>query len=112
MTRAQSDSGVAIEVLVKKDQIAPVWVLLMSYRRAGCRARPIGTSQEQAREAVRQFRRNLPQREHLTGPGRALYFQSVAVIVVVPLQRLDDEVVDRKPHRTSPVRVPAERSAL
>jgi hypothetical protein len=94
-TRAQPDAGVAVEILVKEDQVTPVRVALVPLRRAGRRARPIGTSQEQALEPLGQLRGHLPEREHPTGPGRALDFQPVAVIVMVPLQCLYDQIVDR-----------------
>jgi len=79
MTRAQADSRVAVEIFVKEDQVTPVWVVLVTLRRAERRARPIGTSQEQARETLGQLRGNLPEREHPAGTRRALDLQAIAV---------------------------------
>ncbi len=44
--------------------------------------------------------------------GRALDQQRVAVEVVVALERLDEQVVQREPHRPAPVRVAAEEARV
>ena len=45
------------------------------------------------------------QRQSLSGAGRTLHFEMVAIEVVVALDRLDDEIAGGKPNRAAPVRV-------
>jgi hypothetical protein len=103
MTGAQTDSSVAVEILVKEDQVTPVRVALVPLRRAGRRARPIRTSQEQIGEPPRQFCRDLTQREPVARAGRALYSEVVAVVVMESLQCFNDQVIEGEPDRPAPV---------
>src|SRR2546427_3856314 len=54
---------------------------------------------------ARQFAGYLPQGHHLSRSSRELDFEVVAEVVVKFLQRLDEQVVRRKPDRAAPVGV-------
>ena len=56
--------------------------------------------------------RNLLEREMLTRSGRALDGERVAMEVVIPLERLDEQEVEGQPDRPAPVRVPAKQARV
>jgi hypothetical protein len=67
--------------------------------------------QEQVREPAGQFQGHLSEGLSVSGAGGELHRQGRAVIVVVALQGLDEQVVDGKPDRPAPVGVAAEQTA-
>src|SRR5207249_3890602 len=75
------------------------------------RARNVLVRQEQPRQPGRDLRRHLREIQPLARPGRKLDPKVIAVEVVIPLQRLDQQKVHRKPDRPAPVRVAAEQAA-
>src|ERR1700745_3457473 len=109
MTGADSGSGVAMEVLVKQDEVTPVRVGLEFFQVAEHWPSAATVSQEYARQTARQFARYLPQRHHLSGSSRELDFEVVAEVVVKFLQRLDEQVVRREPDRSSPIGIAAKQ---
>jgi len=52
--------------------------------------------EKEAREPGRQLERDLLQGEHPARSNRTFHLELVAIEAVVPLQRLEDEEVDRK----------------
>lgn len=48
----------------------------------------------------------------MAGPGGALHLQTIAVIVVKLLQGLNQQVIDGKPDRASPVGIAAEETTF
>src|SRR3974377_150430 len=67
--------------------------------------------QENAREPARNLLGDLLERQHSSRTNRTFDFELVAVKVMVALQSLDDQIFDREPDRTAPIRVPAEQVA-
>src|SRR5271169_6674554 len=63
---ADARAVVAVEVFVKREQVAPVWITLELLRAAKHRAPPVAVAQEDARQALRDLDSNLPQAEHPT----------------------------------------------
>jgi hypothetical protein len=63
---------------------------------------------EQPAEPAFELPRDLVERHVMAGSRRAFDGEVVAQVVVELLQRFDDQEVDRKPDRPSPVRVAAE----
>src|SRR3989442_13201965 len=111
MARAKPGARVAMEVFVKKEQVAPLRAALSALVDAVHGPRAVGAFQEQAGEPARQFGGDLPQREQVAGPGWAFHFEVVAVIVMKSLQRFDQQVIDGEPDGAAPVRVSAEGRA-
>src|SRR6185312_8678392 len=109
MTGADPAALVAVEVLIEQEEVPPVRIVLERLGVAVDRPAPVTPAQEEARESPRELGRDLPEIEETAGAGRALDLQVVAVEVVESLQRLDEQVVDRKPDRSAPVRVTAEQ---
>ena len=79
---------------------------------AVARPAPVGVGQEERRPAGAELVGDLVQVHHAARAGRALDLQLVAVEVVVALERLDQQVVDRKPDRPAPVGVAAEQPGV
>ncbi len=105
---------VAVEVLVEQHQVAPVRVVgVAGVAAVAGRGGPAASRQEQPRQAPRQFARHLPSGSSCRPePVGHSTLQRVAVEVVIALQRLDEQVVDRKPDRPAPVRVAAEQAGV
>src|SRR5207248_11701723 len=56
--------------------------------------------------------RDLAEIHHSPGAGRTLDTQAVTVEVVITLERLDEEVIDREPDGAAPVGVAAEERGV
>src|SRR5437660_4863764 len=107
MAGADSLAGVAVEVFVEGDGVAPVRVGLEFFKVAEDGALAVGAAQEDASEAAGDFGGDFPKVHHLARACRALYFEIVAVVVMELLERFDNQVVNRKPDWPAPVRVAA-----
>ena len=59
MARAEAQSGVAMEIFVEENEIAPVWMVGKSRRAADNRALPSFVSQEDPGQAMGDFGGNL-----------------------------------------------------
>src|SRR5262249_8073886 len=108
MTGAASTAGLAVEVLVEQHQVAEVRVVGVAALVAVTGPSSGGVGEEEARQATPDLACRLQQADVSARPRRQLHQQVVAVEVVVALQSLDEEVVEREPDGTSPVRVPSE----
>ena len=90
MAGADSLAGVAVEVFVKGDVVAPVRIGLEFFKVAEDGASSVGAAQEDAREAAGEFRRNFPEVHHLARARWAFYFEVVAVVIMELLERFDN----------------------
>src|SRR6185437_15875121 len=103
---------VAVEILIKQDQVAPMWIVLELGSPAVDRPLPFGIAQKGARQPADDLLRYFEQRHVLTGPGRTLNFEVVAVEAVKIHQCADDQRIDRHPDRTTPVGIAAEHARI
>src|SRR5262245_37592528 len=110
MAGAEAGAVVAVEVFVEPDEIPPVRVGLKLGDAAVHRPSPIRSAQEDARQASREIGRDVPQGRARTRSGRVLDPQAGTVEVVELLKGLDQQVVDGKPDRPSPVGVSSEKA--
>src|SRR5438034_941607 len=108
MAGANSLAGVAVEVFVKGDGVAPVGIGLELFNVAEDGASSVGTQKEDAGEPAGDFGGNFPKVHYLARARRAFHFEFVAVVVMELLERFDNQVVKRKPDWPAPVRVAAE----
>lgn len=65
--------------------------------------------EKDAGEAGGQRRGDRTQGLFLSRTGRVFNPESVSIIVVISFERLDQEVVGRKPHRSAPVGIASEQ---
>src|SRR5205823_8568448 len=56
--------------------------------------------------------RYLSERQIVAGSSRAFDFEIIAVIVMKLLKRFNEQVIDRHPDRSAPIRIPAENTGL
>src|SRR4029077_6226322 len=106
MARAQPSAVLSVEVFIERDQIPPERVVLKQLRPAEHRPSAI-FAQENVRQPPGYFARRLPQRFLLPGTSWYFHFELIAVVIVNPLERFDQQEVQRKPNRPAPVRIPA-----
>src|SRR5438067_897565 len=107
--RSQPGAVVSMEVLVEEHEIFPIWVGLKQRVAAMRWTASVGIEQEQARETIGELTRHLPKIEKVAGACGTLDLHSLTVVMVIALQRLDDEKVNRKPNWAAPVRVSAKQ---
>src|SRR5690348_1209372 len=107
MACAQPCSIVAVKIFIEQKQIAPVRVRLKNVRPAVNRTPPVFSSQKNTRQPPRNLRRRFPKRHLPPGKRRKFNRELLAVIKVIPLQRLDQQKVQWEPHWPSPVRISA-----
>src|SRR5262249_45836827 len=108
MARPQAVSVLTVKVLVEQQQVTPGGVVLEQGVIAVDRAPTTGVPYEETREAMREFHRHLPERPHRAGARGALDAELLPEVVVEPLQRLDQQEVERQPDGPAPVRVASE----
>ncbi len=100
---------IAVEVFVEERIIAPVRILLKEVLATKHGAFAFAVAAEEPDEAAGEVPGNVPQGLRSVGLGH-LGGQVLPVVVVELLQRLDHQVVYRKPHRAAPIRVAAEQA--
>src|SRR2546423_209472 len=105
MTCAETSAVVAVKVLVKLDQITPIWILLKPLNVTVHRPASGGVTHQWQRQSLRNIGCNIPQRHHRSRARWKFNLEVVAKIEVKPLKRLDQQEIDRKPDRTAPIRV-------
>src|SRR6478752_3873875 len=108
MTRPNPRTVVPVKVLVKQDQIPPVWIFLENLGSPGNWSPPIGVSQENPDQAPRNLPRHLPQISLFPRVRRTLHLEILAIVMMELLQRLNQQVVHRHPDRPPPVRIHAD----
>src|SRR5207237_4152886 len=102
-------ASVGVTVGVELHAYVPVGIELTDVMRPETGPAPGRTAQEDARQPAGQLLTDLPERQRGPRAGRALHAEVVSVVVVEPLQRFDDQEVDREPHGSAPVGVAAEQ---
>src|SRR5437899_7217117 len=109
MAGTEAGAVVTMEIFIKQHEVTPVWVLLKHLRPAVHGPASVRTTQEETRQPTRQLFGHLPEGRLTLGAGRQGDQQVVAVEVVQPLQRLDEQVIQREPDWPAPVRVATEQ---
>src|SRR5438128_11232570 len=99
MAGPNSSSRVTVEVLVKPNQIAPMWVGLELFEISEHRPATSLIRKIYASHPARPFARYLPQVHQLSRSSRELDFEVAAEVVVKRLQRLHQQVGRGQPAR-------------
>src|SRR5580704_4216 len=110
MTGAHSGTGIAVEVLVKENQVTPVRVSLELFQVGEYRPAALFVTKKDVCQPARQFTRYVPQRLHVSRSGREFDFEIVTEIVVELLQGLDQQKIHWEPDWATPVRIASEHS--
>ncbi len=106
---SDSSSRVTVEILVEQDQVAPMGVRLKLLQIPEHRSAAFFISKEYTCHAARKFSRYFPQSHHLSRSGWKLNLKVVAKVVMELLERLDQQVVHRKPDGAAPVLISTEQ---
>jgi hypothetical protein len=108
MAGTEAGAVVAMEVFIKQREVTPVGVLLKRLRPPIYGPVSVRTTQEETRQPTRQLCGYLPEGRLTFGAGRQGDQQAITVEVVQPLQRLDEQVIQREPDWSTPVGVATE----
>ena len=109
MACAKTAAGFAVEVFVEQNQITPVGVGAVFFNTSMTRALAMFIRQEDAREPARKLVRNFLECKHFPRTYWTLYFQLIAVEMVVAFECFDDEVIDWEPDRAAQLELPPKR---
>src|SRR5262249_25550227 len=112
MTSAAAATGFAVEIFVKQNEIAPVWIIRVLRGITMTWARSFLVRQKDASQSARKFTRDLLQRHHVSRARRALNFERFTIKEVVTFERFDDQEISWEPNWTAPVRIPAKQIAI
>src|SRR4029077_19718342 len=93
MGGADAHPGVAVEILVKRDQVVPGGVVLKPLVSTEHGAAAVAV-EEDPDQPARDLVGDLIERHHLPGPGRALDLELLTEIAVVNAERFDEQVVN------------------
>src|SRR5579871_235740 len=111
MARAQARAIIAMKIFMEEDVVAPMLVALQERIAAVERPPAAFIAQEEVDEPVREVIGNRIQRQILPRAGGAFDQKIITIVVVELLQGLNQQIVDREPDRTAPVRVTAKQAA-
>ena len=103
MARSDSRPVISMKVLVKENGVFPEGVFGVPNIIAVTRTSTGTVSQEEIAEASRELVGYLSEIHKISATGWALYFEGVAVELVVAVESFDEEKVNRKPYGAPPV---------
>src|SRR5271157_4588529 len=107
MVRAKPRARVSVKILEEHDQVPPVWIILEDRSVSVDWPAPV-TPEEDSRQSLGHLRAGLPQRLFLFRPRGKFHFEFGAVVIVNPLQRLDQQEIHWKPDRAAPIGISSE----
>src|SRR5258707_4886670 len=111
MAGAEAGAVVAMKIFIEKDEVAPVRIALKAVGAAGYWPAATRIAKKNMNEPPGNFRGYLPEIGFGAGMGGALHFEIFAVVVVIFLQRFDEEIVHRKPDGPAPIRIPSKEAS-
>src|SRR5207237_9653312 len=98
--------------LAEGDEVAPGGIVAEARVVPLAGAAAVGSRDEEALAAAAEILRDLTEIHEAPRAGGALDAQVVAVEVVVALERLGEQVVQREPHRATPVGIASEETGV
>src|SRR5580698_7678688 len=110
MAGANPGTVVTVEVLIEQHVILEVGIGLELLRATVYGTPAAGVPQKNARQAPRQFASHLAQVLSLAGACGKLHGHVAAVVIAIPLQGFDQQIVDWKPDGSSPIRIASEQA--
>src|SRR5918994_7629497 len=110
MAGADARAVIAVEILVERNQVAPVRIALKLLGAAEDRPPPVLIARKNSCQPLRNLACDLPEIGCLTGAGRAFYLVAIAEKEMEFLQRFDKQEIYWKPDRTAPVGVAPEKT--
>src|SRR6476659_4406385 len=108
MTGAEASAGVAMEVFMEHNQVAPMWIDLKLLQVAEHRPAAVGAAQKDASHAAGKFTGYLPELHEFSGASGKFDFEIIPQVVMKFLQGFNKQIVHRKPDWSPPVGISAE----
>src|SRR5580692_11384737 len=99
MARAEAAPRITVEIFVKEKIVLPERIDGVAAEGSRVGPRAVRAGQENRGRAALEFPRHRAEVHHLAAPGRAFNLETAAVEMVITLERLDQQIVDRKPDR-------------
>src|SRR6516162_207999 len=92
------------------EPVASAVALLIERLGGGACERPLSIfgAQPNSNEPIRELVRTTVQGHELTRTSWAFHLKIVAIVIMKFLQRFDEQVINRHPNRSAPVRITAE----
>ena len=112
MAGTKTFTGFAVKVFVEQNQIAPMRIVGKTIQLGQAWATIRFAAHEQSRQPQIEFMGHLAEVHHLARTGGAFDLEVVAVKMVIPLERFDQQIIDGKPDRPSPVGIAAKEPAV
>src|SRR5580704_262300 len=112
MTGTATATAFSVEIFVEQDQVLPMRIGGVSQVITVARPSPFMVFDKQTDEPAGNFVCHLLKVHENTRPGGAFDFEVIPVKIIVSLQSLHDQIVDRKPDRSSPVGVSTEKMSV
>src|SRR6185369_1224233 len=109
VTRADAAPILTVKVLVEQHQLSEVRIFGVAALVTVARSLAVRTRQKEARKAPCQLGRDLLQIHPHARAGGVLHLQRISIVMVVTLERFDDQVVEWEPDWPAPVRIAAEK---
>src|SRR5262249_43725293 len=97
---------------MKQNVVLEMRIGLKFFVAAENRAPAVCAAQKKLEQAPAQLVRDLVECQHRAGTGRTFDLEPLAVVQTIPAQILDQQIVDRHPDWSAPIRVAAEHAAL
>src|SRR5262245_50366194 len=110
MARPEPAAGLGVEVLVEQHEVTPRGIFGVAAIVAVTRTLTARVGKKDARQARADLARHLVERAHDARADRAFDAEALAVEMMVALEGLEQEIVQRKPHRAAPIGVAAEHA--
>src|SRR4029077_819430 len=96
--RAEAGAGIAMKIIVKQIAMSILRAVGPIAGRAGKCALVFFVAQKKLDQSIGKLVRDFIQMHEPAGSGWAFNFEIVAVVMVKLLERLDEQVINRKPH--------------
>src|SRR5207249_7354539 len=103
---------VAVEIFVEEDVVLEIGVGLQLCILSENGTPPVSTAKKKLYEAATQLISDFVEREHNSRSSRAVDPQPITIELMEAAQVFDQQIVDRHPNRTAPIRVAAKQSAV
>src|SRR5216683_701573 len=104
---AQTATAVAVEIFIKQQMVAepgPAKALVAAEHWPGS----ISAAQKDAAQPIDDLIGDFSKAAHASRTHRALHSKLIAIIAVKPVERFDNQIIERHPYRPAPIRIATE----
>ena len=110
VARSNPGTVICVKIFKERDVITPVWIVLECFIPTKDSAASLLIAQKDPHHAMGNVIRNFIQRNLVARKCWAFHEEVIAVIMMKLLERFHDQVIDREPDRTPPIRIASEHA--